>query len=55
MQAWTESLSGRPLQGREHVDLALRLSPLDPLHYAMLATRAFTHLAHDEYAEAAPP
>ena len=52
-QAWTESLSGRPLQGREHVDLALRLSPLDPLHYAMLATRAFTHMAQGDYVEAA--
>jgi len=24
------------------VDLALRLSPLDPLHYAMLGTRTLT-------------
>ena len=52
-RAWTESLSGRPAQGRAHVDLAMRLSPLDPLHYAMLATRAFTHMARDEHAEAA--
>jgi hypothetical protein len=35
------------------VDLAMRLSPLDPLHYAMLATRAFTHMARGEHAEAA--
>ena len=40
-------------QGREHVDAAMRLSPLDPLHYAMQATRAFTHLALGEDAEAA--
>jgi hypothetical protein len=31
----------------------MRLSPLDPLHYAMLGTRAFTHLATGEHAEAA--
>ena len=35
------------------MDLALRLSPLDPLHYAMLATRGFTHLLRNEDAEAA--
>jgi len=52
-RAWTESLAGRPLEGREHVDLAMRLSPLDPLHYAMLGTRAFTHMALFEDAEAA--
>ena len=34
--------------GRQHVDLAMRLSPLDPLHYAMLATRAFTHMVLGE-------
>jgi TolB-like protein len=52
-QAWTESLSGRGPQGRSHVDLAMRLSPLDPLYYAMLATRGFTHLAQGEDPEAA--
>ena len=41
-RAWTESLSGLGLEGREHVDLAMRLSPLDPLYYAMLGTRAFS-------------
>ena len=44
-RAWTEALAGRPREGREHVDLAMRLSPLDPMYYAMLGTRAFTHLA----------
>jgi TolB-like protein/Tfp pilus assembly protein PilF len=52
-RAWTESLAGRGLDGRRHVDLAMRLSPLDPLYYAMLATRAFTHMAMGEDAEAA--
>lgn len=52
-RAWTEALSDRAQLGRDHVDLAMRLSPLDPLHYAMLATRTFTHWACGEYAEAA--
>jgi TolB-like protein len=51
--AWTETLAGRAVQGREHVDLAMRLSPLDPLYYAMQGTRAFTHMALGEDAEAA--
>jgi len=51
--AWTETLAGRTREGREHVDLAMRLSPLDPLYYAMQATRAFTHMAVGEDAEAA--
>jgi TolB-like protein len=52
-RGWTETLAGRASDGRQHVDLAMRLSPLDPLHYAMLATRGFTHLAMNEDAEAA--
>jgi len=52
-RAWTEALAGRALEGRKHVDLAMRLSPIDPLHYAMLATRAFTHMVMGEDAAAA--
>ncbi|WP_116812138.1 winged helix-turn-helix domain-containing tetratricopeptide repeat protein [Steroidobacter cummioxidans] len=52
-RAWTEALAGKTLDGRDHVDLAMRLSPLDPLHYAMLATRGLTHLAADEDEQAA--
>ena len=52
-RAWTESLAGRPVEGRRHVDLAMRLSPLDPLYYAMLATRAFSHMVEGEDREAA--
>ena len=40
------------LEGRGHVDHAMRLSPLDPMYYAMLGTRAFTHLAVGEDAAA---
>jgi TolB-like protein len=52
-RAWTESLAGRALEGRRHVDFAMRLSPIDPLYYAMLATRAFTHMVMGEDPEAA--
>lgn len=52
-RAWTEALTERPLQGRVHVDHAMRLSPLDPMHYAMLGTRALIHLALGEDADAA--
>ena len=52
-RAWTEVLAGRPAEGRTNVDLAMRLSPLDPLQYAMQATRAFAHIAANEDAEAA--
>jgi tetratricopeptide (TPR) repeat protein len=47
-RAWTEALAGRSTAGRAHVDLAMRLSPLDPLYYAMLGTRAFTHMLQGE-------
>lgn len=52
-RAWTETLAGQGIEGRRHVDLAMRLSPLDPLYYAMLGTRAFTHMLLGEDAEAA--
>jgi TolB-like protein len=52
-RGWTEALAGRGLEAREHVDLAMRLSPLDPLYYGMLGTRAFTHMVLGEDAEAA--
>lgn len=52
-RAWSEALAGRTADSQAHVDLAMRLSPLDPLHYAMLGTRAFTHIAANEDAEAA--
>jgi TolB-like protein/DNA-binding winged helix-turn-helix (wHTH) protein len=52
-RAWTETLAGRAVEGRRAVDLAMRLSPLDPLYYAMLGTRALTHMHLGEDAEAA--
>lgn len=52
-RAWTETLAGRSREGREHVDLAMRLSPLDPLYYGMLGTRALAHMAQGEDTDAA--
>jgi tetratricopeptide (TPR) repeat protein len=52
-RAWTHALSGRGEAGRADADLAMALSPLDPLHYAMTATRALSHLACGETADAA--
>ena len=52
-RGWTEALAGRGLEGRRDVDFAMRLSPLDPLYYAMLGTRSFTHMALGEDSEAA--
>jgi TolB-like protein len=52
-RAWTETMAGKGLDAREHVDLAMRLSPLDPLYYAMIATRGLSHLLQGEDTEAA--
>ena len=49
--AWNETVAGNAAAGREHVDLAMQLSPLDPMHYAMLGVRALTHLAAGDDAE----
>ena len=43
--AWTAALAGDGEEGRRLVDVAMRLSPLDPLYYAMVGTRALAHLA----------
>jgi tetratricopeptide (TPR) repeat protein len=50
--AWTNTIAGDARDGRPQLDLAMRLSPLDPLYYAMLGARGFTHIARGEYAEA---
>jgi TolB-like protein len=44
-QAWTEFMANNADSSRRHVDLAMQLSPLDPLHYAMLSLRGLTHIA----------
>ena len=52
-RAWTEALSGDGAKSRENVDLAMRLSPLDPLYYAMLGTRSLSHMTDGDNEEAA--
>ena len=47
-RAWTETMAGSTNDAREHVDLAMRLSPLDPLYYAMLGARGMTYMAGGE-------
>ncbi len=51
--AWTETMSGYSHAARGKIDLAMRLSPLDPLYYAMLATRGFIQMGEGDYREAA--
>lgn len=43
-RAWADIMASRSKEGRRNVDLAMSLSPIDPMLYAMQATRAFTHL-----------
>jgi len=51
--AWTDTMAGNALDARGKVDLAMRLSPLDSLYYAMISLRGFTHMLQHDYAEAA--
>jgi TolB-like protein len=44
-QAWTELMADTAESARKRVDLAMQLSPLDPLYYAMLSLRGLTHIA----------
>src|SRR5690606_22737086 len=43
-RAWADIMASRSAEGRKSVDMAMSLSPIDPMLYAMQATRAFTHL-----------
>lgn len=48
----TNTLLGESESGQKFVDEAMALSPLDPLFYAMSATRALSHILRSEYSEA---
>lgn len=52
-RAWAETVLGMGEQAQRHTDTAIALSPIDPMHYAMLATRALSHLVRGDVAEAA--
>jgi TolB-like protein len=52
-RGWTEVMLGQGVPCQSDVDTAMALSPLDPLRYAMLAVRAFSHIVNDERPAAA--
>lgn len=52
-RAWARTLSGQADEGKGDALLALRLSPLDPLRYAMLATCALAELIREDFEKAA--
>jgi TolB-like protein len=52
-RAWSQTILCRGEAGQNDADHAMSLSPIDPLHYAMLATRALSHLVRGEDAAAA--
>lgn len=52
-RAWTETLSGSSRIGRRLADESRALSPLDPMLYAMLGTRALSLVIEGRDAEAA--
>lgn len=47
-RALAETVSGAGLEGQRDVDTAMVLSPIDPLYYAMLATRGLSHVVRGE-------
>lgn len=48
-----DALSGRTALARLNTDVAMSLSPLDPMYYAMLATQALSWLGDDDPSAAA--
>jgi TolB-like protein/Tfp pilus assembly protein PilF len=52
-RAWAKTLSGEAEAGEADAKLALRLSPLDPLRYAMIATCSLSQIIKGDYAQAA--
>lgn len=52
-KAWAEMTQCDPASSDPHAELALRLSPLDPLRYAMIAVRSLNALLIGDYEIAA--
>ena len=52
-RAWADTVLGRGEEGQRSADEAIALSPLDPLMYAMITTRALGHLVCGEESQAA--
>lgn len=51
--AFAEPFLGNGDSGQAHADVAIALSPLDPLLYGMRAARAFSHIVREDYASGA--
>lgn len=51
--AFSDAMLCRGASARIHADRAMALSPMDPMHYAMLGTRAWSHALRGEHGEAA--
>ena len=49
--AFTDFLSGFGKASEQGAMKAIALSPIDPLHYAMLAARAMSHIVREEYVD----
>lgn len=52
-RGWISAVSGEGEEAQSRVDESMALSPLDPLHYAMMATRALSHLVRGDDGQAA--
>jgi TolB-like protein/Tfp pilus assembly protein PilF len=52
-RALTDALLCDGQSGRRYADRAMALSPIDPMHYAMMGSRALSHAVRGEYTEAA--
>lgn len=52
-RAWSQMVLCRGVSAQRDADAAMLLSPIDPLHYAMAATRALSHLVRDDRQQAA--
>jgi TolB-like protein/Tfp pilus assembly protein PilF len=51
-RALADAVSGSGSESEQGVMKAMSLSPIDPLHYAMLATRGLSHIVREDYAAA---
>jgi len=50
--ALANAIQGAGQESEQGAMKAMALSPVDPLHYAMLATRALSHIVREDYAAA---
>lgn len=53
IRALTDTIAGESGRGMDGIAKALSLSPVDPMHYAMLATRALACLVDRDYIQSA--